>query len=70
MKKRGLMKGTSEPADVIDPNQIGPFHICLTCFTPESDEFTFCQTCGRIKGFFRTPLEMRGERCFRWESYS
>jgi hypothetical protein len=58
------MKLPPEPSGVIDPNQVGPFHVCLRCFTPESDELTFCQMCGRIKGFFQTPLEIHGEHCF------
>jgi len=58
------MKTTLEPPEVIDPNQTGPFHICLTCFTPKANDFTFCQTCGRIQGFFETPLEVWGEHCF------
>src|SRR5580658_10363475 len=58
------MNARAESSGVHDPNEIGPLHVCYRCFTPEPDDFTFCQTCGRIKGFFETPLTMSGEECF------
>jgi hypothetical protein len=39
---------TSQSPFVIDPTKIGPFDRCLVCFTPKSDDYTYCMTCGRI----------------------
>src|SRR5262249_39319576 len=36
---------------VIDPTKIGPFDRCLVCFTPKSDDYPYCMTCGRISGY-------------------
>src|SRR5262249_40450026 len=36
---------------VIDPTKIGPFDRCIVCFTPKSDDYTYCMTCGRISQF-------------------
>jgi len=58
------MKAPPDLIDVIDPNQPGPFGVCVTCSTPYSDDYGFCQTCGHIYGFLSTPLEMTGECCF------
>jgi hypothetical protein len=58
------MKKIRELSHIIDPNQIGPFDRCLTCFTPNSHNFTFCQTCGHIHGFFNVPYDAYNEYCF------
>lgn len=64
------MNKFSERFCVLDPNEPGPFDICLRCFTPLSQDSTFCQTCGEIKAFLATPWEMSGERCFVHKSVS
>jgi len=53
-----------EPPDIVDPNSVGPFGICSRCFTPESEDYSFCQNCGMIKGFFAAYVPTNAERCF------
>lgn len=58
------MNISPEPSGIIDPNQVGPSHVCFRCFTPHSDSYAFCENCGRIMGFLETPFETHGEHCF------
>ena len=48
----------------INLNEIGPFHVCITCLTSESNEIINCQTSGNIIGSV-IPYEMHGEKCFK-----
>src|SRR5437870_790076 len=52
------------PADVIDPNTIGPLGCCLSCLTPYSGEVTYCLNCGHIAGFQAVTDEPKSEACF------
>ena len=49
---------------VIDPTKIGPVDRCLVCFTPKSDVYTYCMTCGHISGFLSiTDKPQSGTSC-------
>ena len=33
---------------VVDPTEVGPFDVCLRCFTPHNDHVNYCKGCGQI----------------------
>jgi len=54
---------STSDAESWDPNEVGPFDSCLTCFTPFGEKWAFCQTCGKVGTVFETPVEIGSKRC-------
>ena len=61
MKQSG--RNQSDP-DRYDPNVVGPFDVCIRCFTPSADERTYCLNCGRNGTFFDLPGQPSRQMCF------
>jgi len=60
----GIIGNITTNMELNNSNEIGPFHVCLTCLKSDSKDITYCQTNENILGSFDLQYTMKGERCF------